>query len=115
MNVGVSTDGIHYNAIFQTSESGMLVPILMQWNDYLWRVHQVAAPGTCPGAGPEYKIDKIQLPLTPSASFSAVATVPVLMRLWVRPGRVTAGSSETTGSRTFCFQPGRAPAHRRFI
>ena len=80
MEVATSFDGIHWTSLFATSEAGMLVPVIMQWNGAMWRAHQVA-PSTCPGSGPNYAIDKTPLPLTSSSTFTAVATVCITASL----------------------------------
>ena len=74
MEIATSIDGIHWTALFSTSEAGLLVPVIMQWNGFMWRAHQVE-PSGCAGSGPNYSIENTRLPLTSSSTFSAVATV----------------------------------------
>ena len=73
MSVAQSIDGTNWNVIYNTVESDMTVPVMMAWQGFLWRIHSPTSSCTTTAIG--YTLDNTPLPLTPSSTFSSVATI----------------------------------------
>jgi Concanavalin A-like lectin/glucanases superfamily len=73
MQVATSLNATNWNSVLQTVESVMTVPILMQWNGFIWRVYTPTT--SCSTAPGNFIIQKTPLPLTASSTFTTVATV----------------------------------------